>query len=88
MKNDNDILVGLDDVDWSKLHPTYGKTMPNLLRSLASNNEYARSLAFSEFEVMHEWTVWEISIEAIPFLVQLLKKSADTVCIKSFATTF
>lgn len=77
MKNDNDILVGLDDVDWSNLHPTYGKTMPSLLRSLASNNEYARSLAFSEFEAMHEWTICEISIEAIPFLVQLLKKKAD-----------
>ena len=75
------MLEDLDKIDWSKLKHAYGEAtdVPNLLRSLLSNDKKVRDDAMYELcgNILHQGTVYEASSYAIPFLQELLK-SPDT----------
>jgi hypothetical protein len=70
------ILRGLDRVDWKRVHHAYGPAIdvPDLLRALASDDKTVRDDAhrIMEGNIIHQGTVYEASIETIPFLMQLL----------------
>ena len=71
------MLEGLDKIDWSKLKHAYGEAsdVPNLIRSLLSNDKKVREDAIYELcgNILHQGTVYEASSYAIPFLQELLK---------------
>lgn len=70
------ILVGLDTVDWNAVHHAYGAAtdVPELLRELASDNATVRDNAYQSLNesITHQGTIYEASVETIPFLLQLL----------------
>ena len=70
------ILKGLDDVDWASIRHAYGPAsdVPDLLRALVSDNLTVREQAHYKLmsSIVHQGTVYEASVEAIPFLVQLV----------------
>ena len=74
-----DILEGLDDIDWSSLTHAYGEAsdVPSLLRSLLSENEVKRRDAAYQLlgNVWHQGTIYQASAYVVPFLVSLLTKS-------------
>lgn len=71
------MLEGLDDVPWAKLRHALGPAddVPDLIRDLASDNDERR--AKSQYDLYGTlWshgTVYEATLNAIPFLVELLE---------------
>jgi hypothetical protein len=70
-------LNGLDDVPWSALTHAYGSAadVPALIRSLASSDDVERRDAHHELRtnIWHQGTVYEATIHALPFFVELLR---------------
>jgi catechol 2,3-dioxygenase-like lactoylglutathione lyase family enzyme len=70
------ILVGLDDFDWSSVEHAHGVAtdVPDLLRALASDDGDVRCDAYGGLynTIIHQDSVYSASVEAIPFLMQLL----------------
>lgn len=70
------MLEALDDIDWHHLSHAYGPAddVPDLLRSLASPDEQVRKDAIYELfgNIWHQGTVYEATIHAVPFLIELL----------------
>jgi hypothetical protein len=71
------LLNKLDDVPWSALTHAYGSAadVPALIRSLASSDDVERRDAHDELHtnIWHQGTVYEATIHALPFLVELLR---------------
>jgi len=71
-----EILKGLDEVDWSSVKHAYGPAtdVPDLLRALTSDNQAVRNNAHHTLNsnITHQGTIYEASIEVIPFLAKLL----------------
>ncbi|MHB1561679.1 MAG: HEAT repeat domain-containing protein, partial [Isosphaeraceae bacterium] len=70
------MLEGLDRVNWSQLSHAYGPAddVPGLIRALASGDEDARDHAFQGLfsTIWHQGTVYEATVHAVPFLLELL----------------
>ena len=70
------MLEGLDKIDWSQLTHAYGTAgdVPVLLRQLASPNAEERESALSDLHanIWHQWTIYEATAAAVPFLIELL----------------
>jgi hypothetical protein len=71
-----DLLAGLDDVDWHSLHHASGPAddVPRLLRLLLSDDEAVRDDAWETLysNVWHQGTVYEASAYVVPFLLRML----------------
>ncbi len=71
-----EILPGLNDVDWRSLQHAYGaaEDVPALLRMLLSEEEDVREDAFEQLfgNIWHQGTVYEASAFAVPFLLRML----------------
>lgn len=71
-----EILTGLETIDWTVLQDAYGSAaqVPNRLRALLSNDDAVRSEALIELfgSVWHQGTIYSVSAHVIPFLVELL----------------
>lgn len=71
------MLENLDKIDWSNLGHAYGPAddVPDLLRSLASDDEDERSNAIYELHgnIWHQGTVYQATAHAVPFLLELLE---------------
>lgn len=71
------LLEGIDDIDWHCVSHAYGPAddVPYLLRSLCSSNEKICDDAIGKLfgNIWHQGTVYEATIYAIPFLIELLK---------------
>jgi hypothetical protein len=71
------VLDGLDDVPWSELTHAYGEAtdVPALIRSLVSVDDAEREHARHELfgNIWHQGTVYQATIYALPFLVNLLR---------------
>jgi HEAT repeat protein len=78
---DEDILYGLDGVDWSALSHAFGPAdnVPELLRGLISEDPDARWAAYDELTntVWHQGTVYSVSAHVVPYLIAMLR-SPDT----------
>lgn len=68
------ILAGLNDVDWRGLDSGWAITAPEHLRELVSDDADVRSYALDELHaiVNHQMTIFDSSLEVIPFLLQLI----------------
>ena len=70
------MLEGIDKIEWSNLTHAYGAAsdVPNLLRQLASSSGDDREHAMHELygNIWHQGTIYEASVQAVPFLIQLL----------------
>jgi catechol 2,3-dioxygenase-like lactoylglutathione lyase family enzyme/HEAT repeat protein len=71
-----DLLIGLEQVDWSTVNHAYGPAndVPELLRALTSDSAEVRSDAYRTLDgsIVHQGTIYSASVETIPFLVQML----------------
>jgi hypothetical protein len=71
------VLENLDKIDWSNLGHAYGPAddVPELLRSLASDDEDERSNAIYELHgnIWHQGTIYQATAHAVPFLLELLE---------------
>jgi hypothetical protein len=74
-----DMLEGLDEINWSKLHHAFGSAseVPIWIRDLLSDARQIRENAIYELSenLLHQGTVYEASYYAMPFLIELLKSS-------------
>jgi hypothetical protein len=75
------MLEGLEAINWHELEHAYGEAddVPDLLRNLASPNAKIRQDALSELysNIYHQGTVFEATVYAVPFLLEL--SQAETV---------
>ncbi|MEO1295362.1 MAG: hypothetical protein AAFW75_06075 [Cyanobacteria bacterium J06636_16] len=73
------LLENLDTVPWSTLYHAYGKARdtPCHLKNLASEDKSIRTEAYDILSVtiVHQGSVYEAAVHAIPFLVELLQAS-------------
>ncbi len=71
------MLENLKTVPWEKLHHAYGSAedTPIHLRNLASADSGLREEAFDQlsYSIVHQGSVYEAAIYAVPFLVELLQ---------------
>jgi HEAT repeat protein len=69
------MLEDLDKIDWNRFP---AGDVPQLLRTLLSPDEEQRYAAVNELfdDICHQGTIYEASIYAIPFLIELLQSSA------------
>src|SRR5690349_20497174 len=78
------MLEDLDRVDWSKLRHAYGEAsaVPALIRALASPVSEYWEQALDDLRgcILHQGTVYEATLFAVPFLIELLEY--DTVQCK------
>ncbi|MEO1618995.1 MAG: HEAT repeat domain-containing protein [Planctomycetota bacterium] len=76
-------LKSLDSVDWHSLHHAYGEAddVPELIRGLYSSDVsmQRRSLQDLFGNIWHQGTVYEATAEAVPFLVDALKRAPQAV---------
>lgn len=72
---DDDLLTGLDEVDWGNLNHAYGKAadVPGQLRALCADDEQARQQAVSSLfnHLAHQGTRCQASPYAVPFLARI-----------------
>ncbi|MFF7145107.1 MULTISPECIES: hypothetical protein [Streptomyces] len=72
---DDNLLAGLDEVDWANLNHGYGTAddVPGQLRALCGDNEQAqREAAGSLFNHLgHQGTRYQASPYAVPFLARI-----------------
>jgi tetratricopeptide (TPR) repeat protein len=77
---DQDLLAGVDEVDWHALHHAYGPAddVPNLLRLLLSDDKEVRDDAWQELysNLWHQGDVYEATGYAVPFFLRLLQAEA------------
>lgn len=77
MRSLEEILHGINEIDWSRLHHAYGEAsdVPGMLRRLASDDEDVRAEALYELcgTIWHQGTVYEASPHAVPFLLEMLR---------------
>lgn len=70
------MLDGLEKVEWSRLHHAYGpaETTPLQLRALLSEDPQMRERAMGGLEntLIHQGTIYDATLHAIPFLLELL----------------
>lgn len=74
------MLEGLEVINWHELEHAYGMAddVPELLRSLASADAPSRQDALSKLysNIYHQGTVFEATVYAIPFLLELSQTEA------------
>lgn len=74
------MLKGLDEIEWEKLSHAYGsaRDVPGLLRALLSDEAANRESALAELygSIWHQGTIYEATIFAVPFLIELLAHPA------------
>ncbi|MGL4622493.1 hypothetical protein [Chroococcidiopsis sp.] len=74
------MLKGLEVINWHELEHAYGMAddVPELLRSLASADARSRQDALSKLygNIYHQGTVFEATVYAIPFLIELSQAEA------------
>ncbi|MEJ2562275.1 MAG: tetratricopeptide repeat protein [Anaerolineales bacterium] len=72
----DEILPGLNEVDWRSLQHAYGtaEDVPALLSMLLSEEDDVREDAFEQLfgNIWHQGTVYEASAFAVPFLLRML----------------
>ena len=70
------MLETLDSIPWKNYHDAYGPSAgtPANLRLLASNDPKKRAKGLDElsYTIYHQGSVYEATIHAIPFLLQML----------------
>jgi hypothetical protein len=70
-------LDQLDAVPWDQISDAYGSAsdVPTLIRALAASDPAQRNTAFGQLftNIWHQGTVYEASIYALPFLIDLLR---------------
>ncbi|MYT03123.1 MULTISPECIES: hypothetical protein [Streptomyces] len=75
MKRSDDLLVGLDDIDWAVLGHAYGSAMdvPGQLRAVYGPDEETRESAFRSLfgNIFHQGTRYSASPYAVPFLARI-----------------
>ncbi|MGW4805072.1 hypothetical protein [Kitasatospora sp. NPDC004272] len=75
MKRSDDLLVGLDDIDWASLGHAYGSAedVPDQLRAACGPDEQARETAFRVLfgNIFHQGTRYSASPYAVPFLARI-----------------
>ncbi|MFD6874675.1 MULTISPECIES: hypothetical protein [unclassified Streptomyces] len=75
MKRSDDLLVGLDDIDWAALGHAYGSAedVPGQLRTVCGPDEEARESAFRSLfgNIFHQGTRYSASPYAVPFLARI-----------------
>lgn len=75
MKRSDDLLVGLDDIDWAALGHAYGSAedVPGQLRAVCGQDEGAREAAFRSLfgNIFHQGTRYSASPYAVPFLPRI-----------------
>src|SRR5689334_20458210 len=66
----------LDEVDWGALNDAYGPAVatPGRIRKLASPKKRLRDRALDElfFTIYHQGTIYDSSVAAIPFLLEIV----------------
>ncbi|MEU3224469.1 hypothetical protein ABZ695_15075 [Streptomyces sp. NPDC006976] len=81
---DNNLLTGLDEVDWSNLNHAYGTAadVPGQLRVLCGNDEQARQQAISDLfnHLARQGTRCQASPYAVPFLSAARTRRVSTPC--------
>lgn len=74
------MMEKLDEIPWSQLHHAYGPAadVPDLIRALSSADPQQRDAAFHELfgNIWHQGTVYEATIHALPFLIELLRQQS------------
>ena len=77
------MLEGLDDIDWHRLSHAYGEAsdVPNLIRDVVSPDQEQRDSALQQLfaTIWHQGTVYEATVHALPFLIDLLGVQDDQV---------
>ncbi|MDC2958121.1 hypothetical protein PO587_27100 [Streptomyces gilvifuscus] len=75
MKRSDDLLAGLDDIDWAALGHAYGSAedVPGQLRTVCGLDEEARESAFRSLfgNIFHQGTRYSASPYAVPFLTRI-----------------
>ncbi|MFI6588179.1 HEAT repeat domain-containing protein [Embleya sp. NPDC050493] len=75
MKQSDDLLAGLDDIDWAALGHAYGSAedVPDQLRAVCGPDEEAREDAFRSLfgNIFHQGTRYSASPYAVPFLARI-----------------
>ena len=75
-REDSVLLESLHEIDWGKLGHAYGEAndVPDLIRALASADQAVRERAMYGLfgNIWHQGTVYEASVYAVPFLIELL----------------
>ncbi|MDR6980812.1 hypothetical protein J2X68_007554 [Streptomyces sp. 3330] len=75
MKRSDDLLAGLDDIDWAALGHAYGSAedVPGQLRTVCGPDEEARESAFRSLfsNIFHQGTRYSASPYAVPFLARI-----------------
>ncbi|TQJ92616.1 hypothetical protein FBY22_3501 [Streptomyces sp. SLBN-31] len=75
MNRSDDLLAGLDDIDWAALGHAYGSAedVPGQLRTLCGLGEEARKSAFRSLfgNIFHQGTRYSASPYAVPFLTRI-----------------
>ncbi|MFF2819538.1 HEAT repeat domain-containing protein [Kitasatospora cineracea] len=81
MKRSDDLLAGLDDIDWAFLGHAYGsaKDVPDQLRAACGPDEQARERAFNVLfnNIFHQGTRYSASPYAVPFLTRIAVAGPD-----------
>ncbi|MFJ5073184.1 HEAT repeat domain-containing protein [Streptomyces sp. NPDC088553] len=74
-EQDDDLLAGLDGVDWTGMHHAYGSAedVPGLLRRVCGDNEASRDSALASLfsNIFHQGTRYSASPHAVPFLARI-----------------
>ncbi|MGW0874243.1 HEAT repeat domain-containing protein [Streptomyces sp. NPDC002740] len=75
MKRSDDLLTGLDDIDWAALGHAYGSAedVPGQLRTVCGPDQEARENAFRSLfsNIFHQGTRYSASPYAVPFLARI-----------------
>ncbi|WP_436776614.1 HEAT repeat domain-containing protein [Yinghuangia sp. YIM S09857] len=75
MKQSDDLLAGLDDIDWAALGHAYGSAedVPGQLRGVCGPDEEARESAFRSLfsNIFHQGSRYSASPYAVPFLTRI-----------------
>ncbi len=75
MNRSDDLLAGLDDIDWAALGHAYGSAedVPGELRAACGEDEKARGRAFERLfnSICHQGTRYSASPFAVPFLARI-----------------
>ncbi|MFJ1701670.1 HEAT repeat domain-containing protein [Streptomyces sp. NPDC088252] len=78
---DDNLLTGLDEVDWANLNHAYGTAadVPGQLRALCGVDEQARQQAVSSLfnHLAHQGTRYQASPYAVPFLARIALAGRD-----------
>ena len=88
------LLVGLDDVDWSKLSHAYGPAtdVPELLRALidpaTTTAERKRVQRALYGNVIHQGTVWSASSRVVPFFVEIVMDASVDIELRRFSLQY